>query len=909
MNQFSPWRCAAPLLTALVCGMLCPTARAQLRPQAILGQPFGVAEVSLPLPVAGGQFTPDASRCAIFEKNGRVLYPAVAAGRFPEVAAELLGEAGLGGLPPLPTRLNISFLFTGSDPLELTILTPQPQQLVVTPAPPRRPRDLERAVTRWWKDYHAVARGQHRQGDYPPLIETYLTSMLSHRLGLQPPLLTRMQESESSELANLLGLLFGVEELRFALLRETMQGRGLGEAATLPLPAEVNWQPLALPPDDPQVAIEPIARHVPEDCFYVRFGRFENYLWFDHLKDDYGGNISQMVTLRGHNAGLDEKVQQQLSLKQTALSEALGPQVVSDVALIGRDLYLREGPAIGMLFEARNSALFGTNLQNDRQTALREWKASGATLETVSIAGRDVSFLSTPDHRLRSFYAVDGDYHLVTTTRAIVERFYEVADGAGSLGASAEFQHARRETPLERDDTIFAYLSSAFFRGLFSPRYQVELARRLQSVTDMELVQLARLAAAAEGQPDDTVDALIAGGFLPRGFGTRGDGAPPVDTENGFFDPRRGLRGYFTPIPDMDVHALTPSEAALSQRALQFLQTQWPQMDPLQVAVKRFALEPERMERIVIDANVSPLAEEKYGWVLSLLGPPTTVQVQSDPRDVVTMQMSLQGGLLQPAIPAHQVFLGIQDLQPDIEPVPSGFLQTLKILRSTPGYLGAWPQMGLLDLIPFLTPPPDVFGFSQLPLGLWRWQGNGFSVLSFHQNVLAEAATFLQPVATDNAAQIQVRVSNLANSQLAGWVSALNYSRALQTSTGNVRLLDALTMQLRIAPEQALEFANQLLDTQLVCTLGGEYQYVELPDGSRRWQSSRWTGSSLPPPDYTAPLLEWFRGATLSLTKDGNRMFAHAEVDMLRKPREPAVELPLFNLFGGKKQDPAEEKP
>src|SRR5690606_31876562 len=123
------------------------------------------------------------------------------------------------------------------------------------------------------------------------------------------------------------------------------------------------------------------------------------------------------------------------------------------------------------------------------------------------------------------------------------------------------------------------------------------------------------------------------------------------------------------------------------------------------------------------------------------------------------MQMSLQGGLLWPAIPAHQVFLGIQDLEPSIDPVPGGLLRTLRILQTTPGYLGAWPQMGLLDRLPFLSPPPDALGFSQLPLGLWRWQGGGFSVLSFYHDVLAEAAGFLEPVPAANPAQIQVRVS------------------------------------------------------------------------------------------------------------------------------------------------------
>ena len=142
-------------------------------------------------------------------------------------------------------------------------------------------------------------------------------------------------------------------------------------------------------------------------------------------------------------------------------------------------------------------------------------------METVSIAGHDVSFLSTPDNRLRSFYAVDGEFHLVSTSQAIVQRFYEAGQGKNALGASTEFQLARRDMPLTREDTIFAYHSSAFFSHLLSPRYQIELTRRLQAVADTELLQLASLAATAEGVAGDSLAELIAGGFLPRGFGVR----------------------------------------------------------------------------------------------------------------------------------------------------------------------------------------------------------------------------------------------------------------------------------------------------------------------------------------------------------------------------------------------------
>ncbi len=901
------------------------------RTKAVIGEPFGVAHVSLPLPADADSTFLQSNGLEIADANGRVHYPAISTGRLGELAERFLGTDER----PLPSRLDISFLFTGTEPFEVTVYTPEPRQILVSPMR-RRGRAHRVSLAAWWRAYHAQLRAQQSRGDYPPLVETYLAEMLAGRLGLQPPLLSRMQEVPKSELQQTADLLLGSEALRLATIRDMMRsGGGAAELADIPVPEAINWQPHDFPGERvlggehvpggrPLIDVEPIAMHVPGECFYVRFGSFDNYVWMDHLKDDYGGRLGQMVTLRGHNTKLDEKVQYQLALKQTAMKELLGPQVISDVALIGRDLYLREGAALGMLFEATGSAALKASFDQDRTAALEAEMKNGATLETVTVGGREVSFLSTPDNRLRSFYAVDGDYHLVTTSRAIVERFFEAGAGQGALGTSGEFQHAREVLPFSREDTVFAYFSTAFFHALLSPQYQVGLSRRLQQVAREELVQLAGLAAAAEGKPHGTVQDLVEGRFLPN-HGRRFEELPadrlrgnadgpaidgprfPADhTEPPDIVPGKA-GGFADPIPDVPLAALTRTEAAEFERAAAFFQSQWRQMDPLMVGIKRFALPGERMERVVIDGNISPLVEEKYGWILSLVGPPTDVTIQSNPADVVTLQMSLQGGTRWPNIAAHHLFLGVQDTPVGNDLIPTGRMSLLRLLKTTPGFLGAWPKLGLLDLLP-VAPPPDVAGFSPLPLGLWRWQGNGFSALSFHHDVLADAAAHLQPVPTENPAQIRLRVGDLSHSQLANWVMSMDYSRALQTSLGNARLLHTLSQQLRVPREQTLDLANSLLDTELVCTLGGTYA-LHQENGVAHWRSTAWPsddrqhdGGRLPA-DYQSPLLEWFRGASVDFTKLGNELVLHAEVDMERKEREPQLKLPMFNLF---KQQTAE---
>jgi hypothetical protein len=911
------------MAAALAAGMLVWSTEAHAqRVQAVPGQPFGVALVALPLPDEDALVS-DANAFSVEAPEGRIFYPVFDMGRFAETAADFLGTD-----LPFDNRLRVLFLFTGDEPFEVVIRTPQPRRVRIAPEL-RRARQYDRMLARWWRTYNAQARTQMDQGDYPPLVENYLTEMLSSRLGLEKPRRSQRRDERESELQAAIQLLFGTESLRFATLRETMRGGGgLGETANRPLPEGINWQALPLPSIE-DVEIEPIAMHVPEECFYIRFGSFRNYLWLEQLKEDYGGNIGQMITLRGHDAKLDERLQYQLALKRSAAAELFGPQIIADVALIGRDLYVREGAAMGILFQARNGAALTASFTQDRTEALRKERERGATLETVEIAGREVSFLSTPDNRLRSFYAIEGDYHLVTTSRAIVERFYEAADGDGSLGASDEFRHARWQMPLDQEETVFAYFSSAFFRGLLSPQYQIELSRRLRSVTNRELLLLAKLAARGEGppradgselplrsdreagveapnepreeQPHETLAELIAGGFLPKSF------AHALDESGtqGASLAEQGLAGdrdesaRFTPIPDVRIEQVTPSEAAFYAQRKQFCEANWPRMDPLMVSVKRYALDDEqRLERVVINANISPLEEKKYGWVLSMVGPPTEVAIQSNPDDVIFMQMSLQGGRLWPEVPPHHLFLGVRDAAGGSTVVPDGFFKTWRFLRKSPGFLGAWPELGLLDKVPFIPKQPDVNGFTQLPLGLWRWQGDGFSVLSYRQDVLADAAESLDAVPTENPAQIRLRVRDLSESQLAEWVQAMNDERARQTSLGNVRLLHTLTQQLRVPRAEALELAESLLETELVCTVGGEYQLRE-HEGLEMWVSTAWYGEDTLDEDKPAPLLTWFRGLSAELSKPGGEARFHAELDMQRKERESEVKLPRFNLFGG----------
>lgn len=868
--------------------------------EAFVGEPFGVARITASAP-PGSASVRDSYAYSVVAEGGRVLYPTFNTGRLLGLLRTLVGseETDEG-----PGHVTAFFLFRGDEPMKVTLYTPQPETIVIQPRV--NPRQHVRLMRQWWREYNGNVTDHRQVNDYPQLFDTYLTTMLSRRLGLDAPIIGRTpQQRRSDEPFRSLEMILATEAQHEEILRDTLYGRTpVREAADQALPNPIQWTSPELPELDPKLAIEPMAAHVPQEWFYVRFGTFDNYLWMRRLMEEYGGDLGRMITLRGLDYQFSRRLERQLALKESQLARLFGARVVADVALVGRDTFVHEGAAIGMLFHARNTPALKVDFQGQRAAALEREKQAGATEEKVEIAGHEVSFISTPDNQLRSFYASDGDFHLVTTSRAMVERFYEAGTGKGSLGASPRFRYSRSMMPVDRQDTVFLYFSPEFFQGLMSPAYRIELRRRLQATVDIELVQLAKLAAKAEAQPAESVDDLVRGGFLPRGFEKRVDDSGPIIAGNRVIDSLRGARRSFLPVADVKIRGISASEFQDYDALSAAMAQSWTSFDPLVIGIKRYALAEPNTERVVIDAQISPFGRGKYGWLTNMLGPPMREKMAIVAGDVISAQAVLTGGLNGDV---YHLFGGLRSDAPRLDLPRGGLLHTFTVIRGLPAYLGAWPKPGILDMLPPLIGggQPDANGYSQLPLGLWRRQWNGFSVLSFQRQVLEDVAPQLRTETDEVAAQVRLRVADLSQAQAAAGMNALSFVRARETSLGNARLMHVFSEQFRTPRRDALRMVQQLLDTQLVCTLGGEYQLQAEADSLPYWTSTAWKDADLK--TYQAPILAWLIAADAAVVMEENKLIARAEVDMRRRKEEAQLELPLFNIFGigpGTKEKP-----
>jgi hypothetical protein len=487
----------------------------------------------------------------------------------------------------------------------------------------------------------------------------------------------------------------------------------------------------------------------------------------------------------------------------------------------------------------------------------------------------------------------DGEYFLITNSEAIAQRFLSVRDGQGTLATHPGFRYARELMPQANDYLIYAYFSEYFLQGLVSPQYQIELRRRMEASADIALVQLAQVVAQGEGRTLRQTDELIQEGYLPSGFGKRGDGSGPVVTDLTILDSLRGRSGFFLPIADRQLEQITSGELEWYETRANFYAERWKQMDPIVAGIRRQASPGGGFDRLHVHVEVAPLVPEKYGWIAKQLGPPTHVSVQFGPDDIVGAQAYVVSDLVG-SLPPHHLFLGVKD---SLLPNPTeleGFFEKYFALKSLSGYLGAWPQPGLIDRLPLGLGQgkPVGPGMTRLIGGLYRYQGGGFSILSFVPEVIQASLPYLAIADSLEPAQVRLHVDNLKGTQLETWVNQQVYRLHYKSSRAGARLLESLSSQLHVPASEAPRIVDALLDAKLQCPLGGEYRLRDETYGEN-WESSAWPvgGPVAPvkvdaPHDYSAPLMQWFRGASARLTQYDDRLVADMVFD-IEMPKTP----------------------
>ena len=859
---------------AFLC-MLTASARGGAKSEAYIGQPFGVGRVTVDvlrgepvLPLSDERFT-------VLEAGGRAMYPVL---KQEPIRGLIRGLLDLDA----PRKVTIYYLFNGDQPFDLSAFSPYEQGVRVRPL--RDPRGHQLLLAEWWQQYTKRYQQLASGGEYPPIAENFLIATLSRRLGLKVPESRGGLLSAGKNETNPFDYLLVNEAYRLRVDRELLAAQADGALQAAGVPEPIAWADAERIEDGPQdIAIEPLAKHVPEECFYVRFGSFLNYLWFRDLNKKWQGDLGNMILRRGIVRGASKRIQQQISLRDNALAKIFGPKVIGDAGMIGLDPYMDQGAAIGLIFQAKNEVLLSADLLNQRRASLQ--KFDDATEETLEIEGETVSLISNPAGEVRSYHVKHDGVHLVTTSRRLVERFLQAGQGKGSLADLASFRRARQSFPLDRDDTLFAFVSERFWQNLCSPQYVIENYRRMRSVRESAVLELASYAARCE--TPGAGDEIDLSSVLPTNFAARSDGSSLQVIGGDRVDSLRGKPGFFVAIADMTVEDVTAGEVAVYERVAQAIKSSVGQMPPpVAAAVKRTPSEIEGIESISVDVVAQGAIRDQLGQVGTWIGQPSETRLAPVEGDLVAGEAVLifPGLLGGGEGTGTHLFGALRDFRSPLVVKRGAVRPDAPPAELVRGYLGSWPKPGLLNL----------FSGGGLPEGaqpeavgedMWQAKQDEFFLLSFKPEVVTQVLPQLARVPAERPGQVRLRVEDLTGTELAESVNAFGYMRTRDTSVAGSRMMNSLANQLQVPRHQCKDFAERLIDGRFVCPLGGEYQLYEPTRGLEVWASS-----SLPvsnkflltevPDDFRLPMLQWFRGLDGDMCLNDESLSVHLEIEM-----------------------------
>lgn len=861
-----------------------------VRSDAIVGEPYGAAELTIPLGIER-TWQPD-QPITVRAADDRLLFPCHAVRKSDE------GD-----------ELLVRFLFRGRDPLTVDVESSK-GDFVTRFAVKVDDDDAGHhlLLKTWWTNFTE----QLVDGTSEELSEVgqSVTAILGRQLSLEIPSRRPRRGTRSSNLEKQfersVSMLFGFESVRLAMMKDMSTVDAPEGPAQHALPRRIGLQSAPILLNVPANAdVERLASHVPPECFYLRCRSLENYLWLRGLVMGWGGSLNEMVATPVVEHRVRERIERQLCLDPSLALTLELDSSIDDFALVGGDTYFAEGAAVGVLLLANNRVRVQAILDKMRQATAENGGANHRIL--TSSRGRRISLYATPDNAIRSFHVTSGDCHLVTNSRRLAERFLDCDQGK-HLASLPEFQYARSKFPSTRNLTSFLYLSDPFFRSLTSPEMRIEASRRRRAAAELRLLSLARLICAAEGLKGDSISDLIQHQLLPPEFGKRADGSSPVLTSDGrTTDSLRGGIGTFLPIADVAVHVATGSEVlAYSEFTRQYLR-EWRAMDPVMVSLERKPTANPHDEQVNLEIMITPYARNAYEFLARYLAPSSGQRVKPPDEDVLALTARLSGqttfdvcvGLRDVDVPfriekgslvkegdfKNRTFAdwrsyaavnpagtsGLSLLGEFVKSLQSREIESSSLPdESTPrarSSIGKYVDM--VNTVIYLPSQASrsAFDWSLQGLSLLRIQSDGNWTLMAHDGRLRHET--LQDLGTEYvlpASQIQFRLRDVNEAKVGPYLHAVSWEAGRRLSGENAAWLARFAATTKLDLAETCDRVEQILGGELQCPLGGKYEFRDGPTphfASSAWgHASRYEESAVPA-DYRLPFLAWMRGMAL----------------------------------------------
>ncbi len=817
---------------------------------------------------------------------------------------------------PTGDSLLVYFLFSGGFPAEIEISIADSVRFRARMMPEKGDSKSHSGLLKqWWvtlgdQSQRGISPALARPSDdFLAVLGRHLELPFKRRIASKIPRSSQLE----SQFERTLGMLLGFESVRLAMMVDDTGESIENSPATEPLPSPINIESVRIPEKGfaPNSNIEAIASMVPSDCFYVRCKSIRNYSWLRQLLLQWGGSLDEIVTSPSIDSDVRGRIETQLGINAQHSMDSGLDKMISDMAVIGSDVFFEEGAGIGVLLEAHVGSEKDAEAMLQKQRNLVR-KDSHSVLQSEKVQGHFVSFLGSKDHRVRSFLVRKGRYVLVTNSRDLIHAFLSLGSSTQSLADLKEYRYAHASHVGADVAEIKFYLSDPFFRRITGPSFRTELSRRRNSARDCRTIEIAAIVAKALGHPADSIKALASGGFLPADFGRYSDGSRVDLIAAQARDSMRGKAGTFIPVADIKPDKVNRGESQAYQRFSQRYRKAWPSMDPVLATIHR-ELAASGIDRIHLNIHVTPYARSEYGFLANYLAEPTLTHAAMAGNEPMGVSAHLHNhsqkylahlGLVDASIPFHvsrgelkrndesptkyltqeQSFAAVSPAGLEGLQLVSGLVKSLQTREAVlplqnsvsqsfqpqPGFNPFWILRGIMN------PGEPVVWMMQSAARSFQ----GLSILSSisedpqwsiyggNVDLRLDVRQRLSKERLTKPAQIHVHLGDIEQTALAPYLHAYSYCAARQQSAADAVWLNRWTEGLAVPPAVFRNSLEHAIQGKLKCPLGGEFIYQKTPQSPSHWTSTAWNEQSLAkvndvPSSYRFPFLTWLKRVDL----------------------------------------------
>jgi hypothetical protein len=485
-----------------------------------------------------------------------------------------------------------------------------------TPSPP----DLERTWATAAVSYFSSKSGPFAQFAAYRLRDRYLAA--------RPTAKARYARVEvrSADLATLMDTMTGRLSVQEALQRDRglYLDRGHDKAAfpvaklTPPDLSRHPWVELrkALKLAAPD---EPLAHATPAEFYFIRARELGKLLDLVDVVEQWGQPAADILDGRGEDRGTFARYQAELGLARTPVTRILGPELVTDLAIVGSDPYLHEGTDLTLLFRVKSAPLFRSALAG---VLAGVGAAHGGTTESTFVhEGVTVVARRSADGAVRQHRATVGDVELVSNSPGAIRRVISTIRGTHPrLADEPDFGYMLARDAATADD-VLAYMGDRFVEAVVGPRQKVAEARRELALAELSTPGYAALLSGwLDGRAPVTTDELVRTKLLSTADLRHADGAP-LD-----FQPGREARSKWgtvaalEPLIDLpEVLVVTGAEKSGYESFARGYESLWSdKIDP--VALRLTERSVSGRTEVTADLRVLPLLRREYREMTEVVG-------------------------------------------------------------------------------------------------------------------------------------------------------------------------------------------------------------------------------------------------------------------------------------------------